>query len=94
MRGLNIEMSLGNTTITLKDFIQWGVLIITAALFFGSLSSKVDTIDKKVDGMIINQEKREEKKETYDKALQNQVNATTLQVELLKQDFQRFKERK
>lgn len=87
-------MSLSNTTITVKDFIQWGVLIITAALFFGSLNSKVDAIDNKVGDIILSNEKREDKKETFDRALQNQVNATTLQLELLKQDFQRFKDNK
>lgn len=87
-------MNLSNSTLTMKDFIQWGLLIITASFFFSGLNSKVDNIDKKVDGIIVTTDKRDEKREIYDKSIQNQVNTTTLQLELLKQDFQRFKDKK
>jgi hypothetical protein len=87
-------MNISNSTLTMKDFIQWGLLIITAAFFFSGLNSKVDNIDKKVDGIITTTDKRDEKREIYDKSIQNQVNTTTLQLELLKQDFQRFKDKK
>lgn len=87
-------MNISNSTLTMKDFIQWGLLIITASFFFSGLNSKVDNIDKKVDGIIITTDKRDEKREIYDKSIQNQVNTTTLQLELLKQDFQRFKDKK
>lgn len=94
MDGISIELNLDRINISVKDIVQYVVIIVTAALFFGALNSKVDNVEKKVDGIIVTQEKRDDKRDVELKALSNQVNTTNLQVELIKQDVERLKESK
>lgn len=82
-----------DTKISIKEVVQWGIMLVTAALFFSGLNSKVDNIDKKVDGIILSNDKRDDKREVFDKSIQNQLSTNSLQIELLKQEFKIFKDK-
>ena len=93
MDGLNIQMSFENLKINLKDVLQIVSFVVVAAFFFSAQSSKMEAIAETVREIKSDNEKREDKKEVYDKTMANQISTNTLQIELLKQDFKAFKER-
>jgi archaellum component FlaC len=85
-------MSLEDLNIKIKDVVQLAIYIIGGTMFFIGISNKVDSLEKAV-----NEIKSEKKEVSNDdklikQQLQNQINATSLQVELLKQDVQMIKE--
>ena len=86
-------MSFENLKINLKDVLQIVSFVVVAAFFFSAQSSKMEAIAETVREIKSDNEKREDKKEVYDKTMANQISTNTLQIELLKQDFKAFKER-
>lgn len=85
-------MSLDNLRISIKDVIQLAIYVIGGTVFFISINNKVDLAISAISEM-----KSEKKEMTLDdkafkQQIQNQINANSLQIQLMKQDIDIIKQ--
>ncbi len=85
-------MSLENLNIKIKDVLQLAIYIIGGTMFFIGISNKVDSLEQAVHEMKSEKKEISNDDKLVKQQLQNQINATSLQVELLKQDVRMIKE--
>lgn len=73
-----------NFDLSIKDVINWGITIVTAVAFFTTLNNKVDT------ALAAIKEIKDDRKEVEIniKNLENKVNATSQQVQLIEQKLE------
>lgn len=82
----------GEFKLTLKDAVQYIAYIATLVMFFSSQSSKLDELQRRQEEMAADsKESRNDSKVTVQN-MQNQINANSLQINLLQKDMQMLKD--
>lgn len=76
----------------IKDFITAGFYLVTATIFVISIRDKVTLLTEAVNEIKTERKESFNEDKVYRQNIQNQVNANSLQIQLMKQDIEMIKQ--